>query len=147
VDVNQTLIQRNNVHGDFFAGAVTGQNIEAVMHATPNWEQLHPGQKEALRVISQKIARILHGDPNFSDHWHDISGYAAIIDKKLVAVNTRPEAVGEVVADSAEPQDNSKPPLESWQTNPQVSPALRELLQNAQPSESAPAPADNVDSN
>ena len=41
-------------------------------------ERLTPDKKEALEVIQHKIARILNGNPEFHDSWHDIVGYARL---------------------------------------------------------------------
>lgn len=38
---------------------------------------------EALDMICHKIARILAGDPNEPDHWHDIAGYATLVEKEI----------------------------------------------------------------
>jgi len=35
-------------------------------------------QREALDQIAAKIARILCGDANYADHWHDIASYAQL---------------------------------------------------------------------
>ena len=45
--------------------------------------ELSPDQAEALDMIAHKIARILNGDPNHHDHWHDIAGYATLIADRL----------------------------------------------------------------
>lgn len=34
-------------------------------------------------MIVHKIGRILNGDPNYADSWHDIAGYATLIDQQL----------------------------------------------------------------
>jgi hypothetical protein len=44
-------------------------------------------QKESLEMIMHKVARILNGDPNYSDSWHDIAGYAKLIDDVLIKEN------------------------------------------------------------
>ena len=36
-------------------------------------------------MIVHKIGRILAGNPNHSDHWHDIAGYATLVDAQLCA--------------------------------------------------------------
>jgi hypothetical protein len=38
-------------------------------------------QLEALDMICSKLARIVCGDPNEPDHWHDIGGYAKLAEK------------------------------------------------------------------
>ena len=40
-------------------------------------------QREGLKAILQKIARILNGDPNYADNWHDIQGYARLVEERL----------------------------------------------------------------
>jgi len=34
-------------------------------------------------MICHKISRIVNGDPNYKDSWHDIIGYAKLIEDKL----------------------------------------------------------------
>ena len=34
-------------------------------------------------MIVHKIARILAGDPNHADHWHDIAGYAILVEERI----------------------------------------------------------------
>lgn len=34
-------------------------------------------------MIAGKIARIINGDPNYVDSWHDIAGYATLIEQEL----------------------------------------------------------------
>ena len=53
------------------------------MKLTAGWSALAPHQKESLEMIQHKIARILNGDPNYSDSWHDISGYATLVENML----------------------------------------------------------------
>ena len=54
------------------------------MRRTPGWHRLDPDMKEALEMISLKVARILNGDADVTDHWHDIAGYARLVEKRLV---------------------------------------------------------------
>ncbi len=37
-----------------------------------------------FEVIADKIARILNGDPNYKDNWHDIQGYAKLAEDRCV---------------------------------------------------------------
>ena len=34
-------------------------------------------------MIASKIARIVNGDPDYADNWHDIAGYARLVEKEL----------------------------------------------------------------
>lgn len=47
------------------------------------WLRLAPDQRHSIRYILDKIARILEGDPNYNDNWHDIAGYATLIEDRL----------------------------------------------------------------
>jgi hypothetical protein len=53
------------------------------------WSQLSPVQRQALTVIADKIARILTGDPDYADNWHDIQGYARLVEERLPASSTQ----------------------------------------------------------
>lgn len=85
--VEATLAQRGSRYGDFTDHADICQELKRVMvsHgvALENWIKLSPVQKQALEVIADKIARILTGDPNYEDNWHDIQGYARLVEERL----------------------------------------------------------------
>lgn len=34
-------------------------------------------------MIFQKISRIVNGDPDYADNWHDIQGYARLVEERL----------------------------------------------------------------
>lgn len=82
--IDATLAQRQNVHGDFAFNAQISRELKQVIwnHGS---HTLAPVQAEALEVIMAKVARILSGDPNFPDHWHDIQGYAKLVENSLAA--------------------------------------------------------------
>lgn len=48
--------------------------------------RLQPDQQEALDMICHKIGRILNGDPDYADSWHDIAGYAQLVADRLNGV-------------------------------------------------------------
>jgi hypothetical protein len=73
--IEEIVADRQTTHGEFVENTVTMQALKDVMRATPNWNLLRPWQKEALEMNAHKIGRILHGDPNYLDHWEDMSGY------------------------------------------------------------------------
>ena len=58
------------------------QQLKAVMREHGLLE-LAPDQIEALEMIAHKIARILNGNPDTHDHWHDIAGYATLVANRL----------------------------------------------------------------
>jgi len=81
--IEDTLEERGNRYGDFYEHARITQNIKIAMVDSPNWDKISPAMKEALEMIAHKIGRILNGDPNYKDSWHDIIGYTRLIEKDL----------------------------------------------------------------
>ncbi|MFZ2404544.1 MAG: hypothetical protein WAW41_05360 [Methylobacter sp.] len=98
--INDTLTERGLRYGPFDGHAAITQALKRVMvgdiklmepdsstkHVPcTNWRKLSPSQKEALEMIAHKIGRILNGDPNYSDSWHDIAGYAQLVEMEILA--------------------------------------------------------------
>lgn len=83
-DIAQTLAERGKRYGEFDEHARITQNIKRAMADSPNWQTLADDQKEALEMIAHKIGRILNGDPNYHDSWHDILGYTQLAADRLV---------------------------------------------------------------
>ena len=96
MSIENTLVERGNRYGNFTDHARLCQDLKAVMATfavvqnTPNgvsvhlpWGDLPATHKQALEVIADKIARILSGDPNYADNWHDIQGYAKLVEDRL----------------------------------------------------------------
>ena len=83
MSLEQTLNDRGKTHGSFTENARTSQHLKAVMRKSPNWDELSQIQKEGLEVIAAKLSRILSGNPNEPDHWHDIQGYARLVEQSL----------------------------------------------------------------
>lgn len=82
-DIEKTLKERDDRYGSFFDHAMIAQNLQDTMRKCEGWEMLAPDQKQALTVISDKIARMLNGQPDYRDNWHDIVGYAKLVDDRL----------------------------------------------------------------
>lgn len=76
MSTRKILKQRQKTHGDWAVGAGICQNIMRALMAGRNWNDMTDVQKESLHMIAQKQQRIVNGDPNHPDHWHDIAGYA-----------------------------------------------------------------------
>lgn len=81
--IDRTLAERGARYGEFKDHALICQNIKAAFMAPAGWVKLAPDQKQALEVIADKIARMLNGDPNYIDNWHDIIGYAKLVENRL----------------------------------------------------------------
>lgn len=82
-DINQTLAERGARYGRFRDHAFIAQGLKKSMWMHPGWSPLADDQKQALETIADKIARILNGDPNYLDNWHDIIGYAKLVEDRL----------------------------------------------------------------
>ena len=63
------------------------------MKSGTNWISLSDEQAESLEMIALKIARILSGNPDYSDHWDDVIGYA-----KLGRPETNAQGVTELLS-------------------------------------------------
>jgi hypothetical protein len=85
MSIEQTLAERGNRYGDFADHAKIAQAIQDDMRIGPGWARLDDVKRQALTVIADKIARILSGDPNYADNWHDIQGYAKLAEDRLPA--------------------------------------------------------------
>lgn len=83
-EIDQTLNQRQNVHGDFAENSEVTEHLMETIRCAPNWNKLDPVKRTALFHIAHKIGRIMCGDPEFADHWHDIQGYAKCVEDRLV---------------------------------------------------------------
>lgn len=80
MSIKSTLKQRGKRYGKFEDHSAISQDLKATMQATPGWQNLSAAQKEGLEMIQHKVARVLNGDPNYKDNWHDISGYATLVE-------------------------------------------------------------------
>lgn len=84
-DIDATLALRGNRYGDFDEHARITQNLKRAMADSPNWKKLDDDQREALEMVQHKIGRILNGDPDYYDSWHDIIGYTKLVADRLAA--------------------------------------------------------------
>jgi len=84
-DVDKTLDARAENYGKFKDGAALMQSIKRTMaaHAAIHGKTFADDQWEALEMIVHKIGRIVNGNPNVTDHWVDIAGYATLIADRL----------------------------------------------------------------
>lgn len=83
-DIDSTLKERGTKYGEYTRQADIAQNFKNGMRNTPSWDKLEPFQKEALDMVANKLGRILNGDPNYIDSWHDIIGYVKLVENELV---------------------------------------------------------------
>jgi hypothetical protein len=81
--IEATLAERGNRYGDYAEHARITQNIKRAMQDSPNWASLADDQREALEMVAHKAGRILNGDPDYHDSWHDIIGYTKLVADRL----------------------------------------------------------------
>lgn len=84
MSIADTLAERGKRYGDFSDHAIIAQNLQDVMRSTQGWQRCNAVKKQALTVIADKIARILSGDPEYTDNWHDIQGYAKLAEDRCI---------------------------------------------------------------
>ena len=82
-EVDKTLEQRGSRYGEFCEHARITQSIKRAMIDSPNWSTLTDDKREALEMVAHKIGRILNGDPEYKDSWHDVIGYTKLIENTL----------------------------------------------------------------
>jgi hypothetical protein len=140
MEVTNTLAERGKRYGEFADHAKISQGMKEVMRETSGWQRLSADQKEALEMIVHKIGRILNGDPNYGDSWHDIAGYSVLVEQNLTgeapatapfrpaqpatpAVAAQPPLAGPGPAPTAEPPKGIPTPPVSPVTPP-VTPTL-----------------------
>lgn len=88
--VENTLSERGNRYGSFAGHAAVTMRLKDILReelAIRN-KTLPCDQQEALDMICHKIGRIVNGDNNYADSWHDIAGYAKLVDDILCGKNT-----------------------------------------------------------
>jgi hypothetical protein len=81
--IEATLAERGTRYGDYAEHARITQNIKRAMQDSPNWDALADDQREALEMVAHKAGRILNGDPDYHDSWHDIIGYTKLVADRL----------------------------------------------------------------
>lgn len=85
MSVDDTLEERGKKYGaSFLEQSRYSQQLKNIIHNSPNWNQMMVDEREALEMICTKISRICYGDLKEPDNWHDIQGYARLIEKRLL---------------------------------------------------------------
>ena len=84
-NVERTLQERGQKYGTFAKHAEVSQDLKLVIrtHLKHRGKILALDQQEALEMICHKIARVINGDQDYADSWHDIAGYSTLIVERL----------------------------------------------------------------
>ena len=122
--IDKTLDERGERYGEFTGHAEVTQRLKRAMGRHPGWRKLADDQREALEMTAHKIGRILNGDPNYIDSWHDIIGYIRLVEQRLEREQGEPTPattpndqnpfdfnakLNETLKDSAEAANTKKP--------------------------------------
>jgi len=83
MSIEFTLAERGARYGNFAHHAEIAQALQDTLRATAGWVRLAADQRQALTVITDKIARMLNGDPDYLDNWHDSIGYARLVEQRM----------------------------------------------------------------
>ena len=81
--VNETLDAREGEYGEYRELAVLLESILSVYECSNNYCRMKPYQRVALYMDAMKTVRILNGNPDNIDSWHDKAGYAELVVKEL----------------------------------------------------------------
>ena len=78
-----TLDERGQDYGDFAEGSEVFAALINAMGLGKRWNDVEGYQLNALVMIAHKLSRLLNGNPDHRDGWHDIAGYASLVEREL----------------------------------------------------------------
>lgn len=83
--VDAILNERAKDYGKFIEGAEIMQMLKRLVHGyiEARGTPLAFDQREAIDMIIHKLGRIINGNPDKTDHWSDIAGYATLVADRL----------------------------------------------------------------
>ena len=82
-EINNTLNERGERYGKFKDVASTTYALQEILRDAKSYKHMSDDQVIALDMICNKMARIVNGDFNFIESWHDIAGYATLVEQEL----------------------------------------------------------------
>jgi hypothetical protein len=82
-DITETLGQREGRYGEYVKVAATAQQLKETLRGGDSWNGMEAYMQESLDLIANKLARIVNGDPFYDDSWHDVGGYAKLVEIEL----------------------------------------------------------------
>lgn len=85
VSLETTLGSRATAYGNFRDNARLAQALKRALadHAQDMGKTFADDQWEALEMIATKVSRIVNGNADDLDQWHDIAGYATLVADRL----------------------------------------------------------------
>lgn len=83
-NVDDTLTDRGQHYGDFARTFDVIQQIKAALKDGAGWAEMPAERREALEMIAVKMGRLVSGDSGHADSWHDIAGYARLVEESVM---------------------------------------------------------------
>lgn len=80
----ETLDEREEEYGSYTNLSDILESIISAYACSKNWEDMEPYQRVSLYMDAMKTARILNGNPDNIDSWHDKAGYSELVVKELI---------------------------------------------------------------
>ena len=86
--VDEVLKERGTRYGTFINQAGIAQGIHKIISfgmsvSGKTVQDFSVDELEAINMIVNKLARIVNGDPHYSDSWRDVAGYATFLADRL----------------------------------------------------------------
>ena len=84
MNVDDTLATRATRYGNYKEDVSrVSQALKDILRSGDVWKEMDDDMKESLDLICNKISRIVNGDPWYHDSWHDIIGYARLVEERI----------------------------------------------------------------
>ena len=83
MNVTDTLDDRQKAYGNYAENCELTQKMKDILRSHPGWKTMRPEMKQSMEMIVYKMARIITGDHSHKDSWHDIAGFAILIEQDL----------------------------------------------------------------
>jgi hypothetical protein len=87
--VAATLESREAQYGAFENNSRVSQSIKEAFRSSKAWHMHRSDVRESLEMIANKLSRILSTPVEKADSWHDIAGYATLVEQRIIKEMTR----------------------------------------------------------
>lgn len=82
-EIDETLVERGKRYGNYRQQTKISNELRRVLKKGFGDKIIDTDQEDAVTMICVKLSRIANGDPNYSDNWRDIAGYATLVADRL----------------------------------------------------------------
>jgi len=128
-NLDQTLLSRACRYGSFIDVANRTNNIfAAILSDAPQLPATTPLYREAMHMISYKLARLANGRINDADSWHDIAGYAMLVHNQIVQDE---EAKAAKSAFAKRPDEEPQAPFDTHPAIKDLDEKITQLMEEA----------------